>query len=62
MPKTWKECSDCNDIPCHDKHADDSGRVENVLLRIEKRDKDDQGQEIYRLTGKEKAALAQFIM
>ena len=44
MPKTWKECSDCNDIPCYGKLADDSGRVENILLRIERRGEDDRGQ------------------
>jgi len=38
MPKMWKKCSDCNDIPCRDKLANESGRVENVLLRIERRE------------------------
>jgi len=34
MPKTWKECRDCNKIPCHGKHANDLGRVENVFYKI----------------------------
>ena len=32
-----------NDDPCYRKHADNSGRVENVMMKIEKRDPDDDG-------------------
>lgn len=48
MPKTWRECSEYNDIPCHHKLADDSGRVENVVMKVKKTDPENQGQEMLR--------------
>ena len=39
------------------KHADDSGLVENVMMRIETRETEDDGQQVCILTEKEKAAL-----
>ena len=58
VPKMWTECSESNDDPC--KHADDSGKVENVMMKIEMRDPDDEGQEVCILTKEEKAALVSF--
>jgi len=60
VPKMWTECSESNDDPCYCKHADDSGKVENVMMKIEKRELDDDGQEVCILTKEEKAALASF--
>ena len=42
------------------KHADDSGLVENVMMRIETRETEDDGQQVCILTEKEKAALELF--
>ena len=56
-PKMWRECSESNDDPCYCKHADDSGLVENVMMRIETRETEDDGQQVCILTDKEKAAL-----
>ena len=39
------------------KHADDSGLVENVMMRIETRETEDDGQQVCILTEKEKATL-----
>lgn len=61
MSKTWRECSECNDIPYYDKHADDSERVENLVMKIKKRDPDDQGQELCILTEEGKTAAAPFM-
>ena len=57
VPKMWRECSESNDDPCYCKHADDSGLVENVMMRIETRETEDDGQQVCILTDKEKAAL-----
>ena len=57
-PKMWMEYSESNDDPCYSKHADDSGLVENVMMRIETRETEDIiGQQVCILTEKEKAAL-----
>jgi len=53
-------CSECDHIPYYGKHADDSARVENVVMKIKKRDPDDQGQEMCILAGNEKTALVPF--
>ena len=53
----WMECSESNDDPCYSMHADDSGLVENVMMRIETRETEDDGQQVCILTEKEKAAL-----
>jgi len=60
VPHMWTECSESNDDPCYCKHADDSGSVENVMMKIERRDPDEEGQEVCILTEEEKAALASF--
>jgi hypothetical protein len=60
VPKMWTECSESNDDPCYCKHADESGSVENVMMKIERRGPDDEGQEVCILTKEEKAALASF--
>ena len=57
VPKMWRECSESNDDPCYCKHADDSGLVENVMMRNETRETEDDGQQVCILTDKEKAAL-----
>ena len=57
VPKMWRECSESNDDPCYSEHADDSGLVENVMMRIETRETEDDGQQVCILTDKEKAAL-----
>lgn len=54
-------CSECNDIPCYGKHADDSGRIENVIMKIKKRDPNDQGQERCILAEEKKTALAPYV-
>jgi len=56
-PKMWMECGESNDDPCYSKHADDSGLVENVMMRIETRETKDDGQQVCILTEKERAAL-----
>ena len=48
----WTECSELND------DADGSGVVENVMMRIERRDPKEEGQEVCILRTEEKAALA----
>ena len=53
-PRMWTECSELND------DADGSGVVENVMMRIERRDPKEEGQEVCILTTEEKAALASF--
>jgi len=60
VPKMWTECSESNDDPCYDKHADDSGKVENVMMKIERRAPNEDGEEVCILTEDEKAALASF--
>jgi hypothetical protein len=40
------------------KHADESGSIENVMMKIERRIPGDQGQEVHRLTKEEKSTLA----
>ena len=60
VPKMWTECSESNDDPFYCKHADDSGSVENVMMKIERRNPDDEGQKVCILTKVEKAALASF--
>jgi hypothetical protein len=55
VPKMWKDCSESNGDPCYSKHADDSGLVENVMMRIETRETEDDGQQVCILTEKERA-------
>lgn len=60
MPKIWTGCSEINDDPRYRKHANETGSVEIILIKIE-RIEDDYGQEVYTVT-EEKAALASFMI
>ena len=57
MPKMWNDCGKSDDVACYRKHADDSGLVENDMMRIETRETEDDGQQVCILIEKEKAVL-----